>query len=766
MSHGSPSASQLATYREIYDEVVRFYEACARGGLNLSDTWVHSIKRKGSRYSFDEMLTMRRPGSFVTLHINTFDYFVDGTRVDAAIPIVKALLEAGESDVGQPLRDVPLAGKRFSSVYLKHLDIAAEMIGYLSAKGIERPTLLEIGGGQGLLLAALRAWYGDRLTIIAADIPETLFYQAYFLRATYPDIPVSYRPGAEPVPVVSGGFNFVNAYELAKQRYAIDIAINANSMQEMTGEVANAYLAYIDSVIAPNGTLFFRNSFGHALGSVSEPSEYNFGPRWHLTRAGYGDFFTDSSATEFASFVFNRTNAEDDKSRRLALRILWNGFAAGRLTPGGAAARAVVAASGHAPVAEMAREMDARLGRPGWTTTLCNGAHLPAAEYADPTDPLDLREGDARWHRLTVIRAAQRRLTAAMDAGDRQPLDRVRRDVADLGARLVEEARATDFAASDYWTGYAAAILVGLGQGEQAKPLLVARAAQSDHAYWRLRFAWLLARAGAAPEARQILKTVRRDDLDVFWWPSVAGTTHALGETSEAASWLDAASGHAGEQGTDELRHCLFRMNVRCGRLDVAARLFDELADVDAARRAGNRLGLVACLLRMNPGEQERARALLGRIMPIPAPSPALAEVLHRLGDHARASEMAHSLMQAGWDSYYTLGGVARALLAMGDDAEAERCMIRSVELRPGAVRHFDFLANVSFEAGHFALAARWFAELLTGKPYDDLYRGRAAFARLPAAARESGAFGSGDDQAMIFQTYQSFYYPEGPQIR
>ena len=743
----------------IYDELVGFLRACARDQANLSDTWVHSLKRKGAYYSRDEMETMRRPGSFVTLHINIFDYFVDDTRVDPRNEIVAALLRHGDSEVGQPLRDVAIGGQSFSSVYLKHLDIAAGIIARLTAKGIERPTILEIGGGQGLLLAALRHWYGDRLTIIAADIPETLFYQAYFLRATFPDVSVSYRADRTPVPLVRGGFNFVNAYVLASQRYDIDVAINNNSMQEMTAEVANAYLAYIDEVIAPHGTLFFRNSFGHAFGSAPEPSEYVFGPRWRLVSAGYGDFFTDSSATEFAAFVFDRTaEPQNEESRRLVLRALWNGFAGGRLTPGGRTAQALVGLDTRQALDPLLKQLKTVAGpAASWADGVQLGPHIAAAAYADADAPVDLADGSSSWRKLTAIRRMQKRLVAAMDHSGARAVDQLRQDVQALAGSFATEA-APEVAGSDYWTGYAAAILAGLHANDAAPAIIERRLEQSRNPYWRLRYGWLLARLGRADAAVRVVSRISRDALDVFWWPMAAAV-------SGAGDWLDAAAKLAAEQGTDELRHCLFRVNARLGRRDAAAAQFAALADADETRRASSRLNLIAFLLRLGPENRDAAESLL-RTLASPPVSPLAAEVHYRLGDRAQAADMLRQLRQTSWDSYYALAGIARAYLAIGADGEAETCMNRSVELRPDNVRHFDFLAHMCFDAGRFPLAARWFDGVLAGKPYDDVFRGRAAYARLSPAVRDSRVFGAPEDQALVFQTYQSFYYPDGPQIR
>jgi hypothetical protein len=350
-----------------------------------------------------------------------------------------------------------------------------------------------------------------------------------------------------------------------------------------------------------------------------------------------------------------------------------------------------------------------------------------------------------------------------MDAVRERPPAATRTAVDAAAAAFIEDARASGIGASDFWTGYAAAMLVGLGRGAAAVPLIEARE-RTDDVYWRLRFAWLFARAGLRDKAAAALAGVSRRDLDVFWWPMAAAVASSVGDAAAAAAWLDRAEPMAAAQGTDELRLCLFRTNLAIGRIEAAVRQFDALTDANEARQAGTRLGMVAALLRA--GETSAARELLRRIRPEPASSPTLAEILWRLGDREPGEAMARRIVRENWDSYYALGGIARTLFAIGQGGEAEAALARWAELRPGATRHLDYLANLAFDAGRLDLAARWFSAFLATKPYDDIFRGRHAYARLPAAVRETGVFGAPADQALIFQSYQSFYYPQGPQIR
>jgi hypothetical protein len=270
---------------------------------------------------------------------------------------------------------------------------------------------------------------------------------------------------------------------------------------------------------------------------------------------------------------------------------------------------------------------------------------------------------------------------------------------------------------------------------------------------------------GASALARDLFGRVRlEEEVDVFWWPMAAVVRAELGDRAEAHTMLEHARGLAVDQGTDELKHILFRVSARLGRDEALLPLLASLSDSNAPRRASAAASLVRSLLRMRPEAADLARTLNAGLPR--DDSPAHAEIAYRLGDAAGARAMLDRLLVRNWDSYYALGGIIPALLATGAIEEARRTMERSVVLRPGSIRHYEFLAGACFAAGVFADAAHWCDEVVALKPYDQVYRGLAAYARLRGHVRDGGAFGTPSDQPLIFQTYQSFYYPDGPQIR
>ncbi|MCM0018591.1 MAG: putative sugar O-methyltransferase [Tagaea sp.] len=742
-----------AEFAAAYARCAEFADSCDATKRNIADTWVHSIARKGARYPLGEMIRMRRPGSYVTLHINIFDYFVDETIADTEDPIVRALVAKGEPEIGLPMREIDVEGRKFSSVYLKHLTIAAGIVRSLEARGVARPTIMEVGGGQGLLLAALRAWYGDRLTAISVDIPETLFYQTFYLTAAHPNAALRFKPDTARVAPVDGGFTFVNAYAAESFDCRLDAFVNANSMQEMDADVANGYLALARRWTVPGGSLFFRNSYGHAIDSVADPSDYDFGDRFRLVDSDFGDFFTDSSATPFAAFEFQRladdAPPQDPAALRLALRALWNGYASGLLAPRSVVSRAIHAGALAPDAPNALRAIKAALAADSegaqsdidWIDALADRPRIERARAARRGRPA----GDARWRRLTALWNVQKEMAAAMRAGVPPNL---RTSAGDSSVLL----------ASDHWAAHFAAIAAALGDADFAVELLTARAG-SRNPPWRLRFAWIARRAGLIALESEFLARVAASDLDPAWRPALAVALHRAGETAEAKRILDAAVAQA--EDIETLR-VAYRVSAALGLPEACATIEARMAKLDPARHATSRLALANALLAKIP----TATAGFAPDLAAGEDSPAAVEFLARIGDRDGAVARAEARMTREWESYYSIGGLVRPLLIAGADGLAARCVDRSLALRREAIRHLEYLAGLCLDAERYAMATPLLAKIVARKPYDHVADGCLAFAAMPEGARRSGIYGSGEDLKVLFQTYQSFYYPEGPQIR
>jgi hypothetical protein len=232
-----------------------------------------------------------------------------------------------------------------------------------------------------------------------------------------------------------------------------------------------------------------------------------------------------------------------------------------------------------------------------------------------------------------------------------------------------------------------------------------------------------------------------------------------MGREAESDGVLDRAAARA--EDIESLR-VAYRVEAARGRIDACARIQARMGVLDPARHAASRLALANALLAKAPVEATGFSVDLAA----DEVSPAAIEFLARMGRTSEAIARAKAGMKRDWNSYYLVGGLVRPLLIAGDDDLAVECARRSLALRHNAIRHLEYLAGVCLECGRHAMAAPLLSAIVARKPYDHVADGNLAFAEMPAATRDSGIYGRDADLKVLFQTYQSFYFPEGPQIR
>ena len=178
---------------KLLGEIHEFLDECESDENILSDTWRKTLDLKGSRYTLDEMRRMRTPGSNVSLQIVSFHQFSDAQALDLDDPIQRSLVEMGDTSIGDPILDLNVLGVNISSHYVNSIVTASKIIAHLDSIGIKEPTILEIGSGIGLLGVALKKWYGSKVTLIFADLPETLEHQSFLLLSTFQNEKYSFK---------------------------------------------------------------------------------------------------------------------------------------------------------------------------------------------------------------------------------------------------------------------------------------------------------------------------------------------------------------------------------------------------------------------------------------------------------------------------------------------------------------------------------------------------------------------------------------------
>jgi hypothetical protein len=123
-------------------------------------------------------------------------------------------------------------------------------------RGLDRPRVLEIGGGYGALALILTRLI-PRADYTIVDLPSSLMFSGCYLSVAQhshvvaPVEPTSAAPAIRLVP------NHAAADRLRGERF--DLAINTMSFAEMPEAVVDAYGDLIAATLAPGGVLFEQN---------------------------------------------------------------------------------------------------------------------------------------------------------------------------------------------------------------------------------------------------------------------------------------------------------------------------------------------------------------------------------------------------------------------------------------------------------------------------------------------------------------------------
>ena len=765
--------------RGLYEEVRAHYQRCALNGASLSETWVQTLKHRGTQFALDDMVRMLAPGNTVNFWIDDLHYLIDPTVVDVGDPVVRRILEHGESDFGAPRKDLVIEGTPFSSNFLHYVGYAARIIHAIEERGLEHPVILELGGGLGGLAYALRAYFGEGATLYLVDIPETLMLQEWYLRACVPSAKTAFKATVEPAVFQRGGINFLNAYVLDSQGVPFDVVMNTDSMQEMTHDTVARYLEYFQRHISPRGLFYFQNHCGHSESSVPEPSEYPLDAHWTLRSVELASQADCCAEFEQARLILFRTEEpEDVETRRIVLRLLWNGLSTGQLVNSPALVQELAALPRTEPPASAASIIEGMLKRRGVSMSRELIESLRVSIYAaaspfvtlfnpQPAPALDSpaftpRHTEAVWRTQAGV---LRLLHQAGSGSEAWPPARLAPALAALCREQLMSLSGTE--ASEYWSAYVASILFVLSHREPATTLLTACAQRSANPFWLIRFAYLLSRFQQTDASRGLLRQLARhhEPLDAYVALKYAELLWRHGDATEAHRRLRAL---AVEDEWDLPRAItLAKVALRTEAWDLALDACDRIWRRAEEPRLATLLRIVNAVPSSMAHEAVRRRlqgwleaAKPARIEPS-GTSLAYGGMLLVLGEREEGLDVIQRAIEGSAD-YYQVASVGKMLQAAQCDGAADACLQRSIALRPRSSLHYDFVGSVYLSARRYAQAAEAFRASVALRPYLRHVQARALYCALPDGVRDSGVFGEPSDLALIFQRKQDFYHDLG----
>lgn len=762
--------------QKLYTEITSHYHCCEINHSTLSDTWLQTLKQRKAVPAFELMLNMFAPGNPVNFLVDSRHYLIDPTILDMDDPIVCRLIEIGESDFGSPRKDIWFQGKQFSSDYLHHIGDAARIIHIIHERGISEPTIMEIGGGLAAVAQLLKAYFKDKLTLIMVDLPEILLCQEWYLRACFPDVTTSFKGMKREVPICKGGLNFINAYVLESQNIPIDVAINIDSMQEMTKEAATAYLRYIEKNCSNQGFLYTQNQFGMSASSISEPSEYDLDEYWTIGLAELAYQVETCSESEQARFVFFRCSTpENIQTRRLVLRSLWNGFLTGRISNSNLVVNELSKIPKYLTPSEAISKIDQILHQneifldrdkieclqesPLFSTL--QKQPFPFHKPISNSSSMNFTQVHAE-----SILAVQSKFLGLMTHPEiiHQHSSSIRQQLTQIAADHVCTLQGTE--SSEFWTAYVGSFLLILGHQGAGETLLQNCHAQSHNPYWQMRFIYLLLRFGLAKSAAMLLKTIKNPILpDYYLELRLAELESQLGYTSDAHARLERLVSDKNIMIPESLS--LAKTAITISHFQLAYKRYREFAhflneedffDLLLTSTSGSLMSNAMAVAFSNelldftlstkqdtgkPGLYAKiAYAILGLRL----------SVQERLPNNI--SEALHSLP----NNYYLLAQLGKLLQSNRLDDFADTVLEKSIQLRPNAFLHSEYIGNIYLTAGRYLKARPLYQRAVEVKPYLRHIQAKLHFCTLPDELQRANVFCQAQDLDLIFQRKQLFY--------
>ena len=736
---------------KLLGEIHKFLDECESDESILSDTWRKTLDLKGSRYTLDEMRRMRTPGSNVSLQIVSFHQFSDAQALDLGDPIQRSLVEMGDTSVGDPVLDLNLLGVNISSHYVNSIVTASKIIAHLDSIGIKEPTILEIGSGIGLLGVALKKWYGSKVTLIFADLPETLEHQSFLLLSTFPNEKYSFKPSDTNVAPVTGGINFVNTYKLMTQNYPIDVFINCNSMAEMKADTANSYLNYARNNLNSNGFMYLSNGFGMATGGVRTPAEYLFGDGLRTTKLDFADGYMYGGPTfVFMNALLTPSSSSREIDLKVSLRDEYNRYIF-LLDPDkseeGSPIQITLKQLNHRKVLEV-------------ETSQIN--KLASTE-------------SYKWPQLggAAIRRFQIAIASAMEMASKMPKSE--------SIALLDEAL-DDFAAlfqnkqarySEFHNLFFSAALTGLNRKNQATSWIRDHYQETASSHWLARYAWVSAECGDRILSEEILNSIKINEISRSWLPMVANLWFRLGQENTANSLLLSIESSEYNNLTLEELKVLFRANCLFHNCESSFRLFEKIKLLIRSNKIRDSELEISQLMELISFAVENLKdgmIYFEKEFDVLKSdfTPSIAQVgpMRQFDRIEDAINIALSLENRFENDYFSLAKLTEKYLYLGDLLSAQRSASKSKTLRPDNAKHLKYLGHLFFSFGDFETAGKYFSELVRNCGEDFIARGYEAFTKLSNEDKVSGLFGTSRTIHLSFQPDQTFYYPFGPRAR
>ena len=748
--------------KSLYTEIIKHYQSCEINLSGLSDTWIHTLKQRESILPFDLMLTMFAPGNPANFLIDSRHYLIDPSVLNLTDPVVQILLKAGESDFGAPRKDIHLQGKTFSSDYLHHIIDATNIIHFIHERNITQPIIMEIGGGLGAVAQLLKIYFQDKLTLVMVDLPEILLYQEWYLRASFPHAKTSFKGSKKNVSLVHGGLNFINAYVLLTQDIPIDVIINIDSMQEMKKETVTTYIHYIEKNCKDHGFFYTQNQFGMSAASLPEPTEYDLNEYWSLRSAELAYQIETCSESEQARFIFfKRQTKEDIHTRRLILRIVWNGLLTGRIKNKNPVISVLSQIPKWLPLAKAIPQIKQTLDQYQIPFSHNEIQLLKSSpllknrdqsffycQHSNSSDHFTQKHAES-------IAASQSRLIQEIKE-HKKNLPSIQKQLAQIAMDNLLELKGTE--SSEFWTACMSPLLNILGYRKQSEQLIKRCHEQSSNPFWQMRLSYLLLRFNFIESAKNTLRSIKMPSPpDYYLELRLAELEHQLDLASQAHDRLEKII-------TDKKiiipePISFIKTAIKLEQVNLARTQYQLLSH---ALDQQNSLDFILQALRNHGPMIEFANELFQYATLSSDSSDPYTKLMYtvlkqKLHKQYEPKEL-HNIITVLPDNYYLLAQIGRLLQEEGLNHIADVVLEKSIALRKNAFLHHEYIANIYFAAKRYDKAYPLYQTACKAKPYLKHVEAKYQFCQLPHELKQTNIFGHAQDLDLIFQRKQIFY--------
>lgn len=210
--------------------------------------------------SWTDMIGDAFPGDWPDWSIPAYRHYCRGLPADL---IARPPLVAGEVgfkvDGACVNRDVVAYQER---LFLLHWSGILDRL-----RRIERPRILEIGGGYGALAYFLTRALPDA-DYVVVDLPSSLMYSGCYLTVAQTTHAVGVSDGG-PADAPRQIALVANSAAAGVTARRFDLAVNTASFAEMPPHVVHSYAALIRATLAPDGLLFEQNVSLNAVGRAN-----------------------------------------------------------------------------------------------------------------------------------------------------------------------------------------------------------------------------------------------------------------------------------------------------------------------------------------------------------------------------------------------------------------------------------------------------------------------------------------------------------------